>query len=404
MHARGRIGADALSEIFRRAERVGRPGRLDAAVVAAVHDRARDLRGRRTGEEPQPGAPGSRIGGCTIEAELARGGMGQVYRASRGGQPVAVKVLHPRRSAGGEDLERFRREAEAAAALAHPGLVGALVHGYDPGAKRHYIVYEYVDGGSLRDAIDRRGPLSEPEVVAIARDAAAALEHLEARGVVHRDLKPENVLLTGDGRAKLADLGLALQDGLSSLTGSDIVVGTPVYMAPEIILDEQARAGARSDLWSLGLCLWEAAAGRLPFDADAPWIAPQLDEDVSDVRIFRPEASDGLAQVLAGLVARDPAARYARAADLRADLERLERGELPLGPGAAASAPAEASGPVLAGALPAVDEEPAPGAPPRRRRPRTSAEAARRRGPAVVLTALVALAGLLLSLAGYEAA
>ena len=203
-----------------------------------------------------PLAPGDRVNTYIVERELARGGMGRVYlaRDERLNRLVALKAIAPELTSSPGERERLRREARAAGALSHPGI--CTVYALEEVGDSVFIVSEYVDGLSLRRAIDA-GPVPSPETVREAAwQLADALAHAHERGVLHRDLKPDNVMRTGDGRFKIIDFGLARHDDASPGTAQQFtqpaaIFGTPAYMAPERLTG--STADARSDLFSLGV-------------------------------------------------------------------------------------------------------------------------------------------------------
>jgi serine/threonine protein kinase len=201
-----------------------------------------------------------------IDAKLASGGMSTVWRAwdTDLGRPVAVKRLRAEIAARPASLERFRQEILASASLSHPGLLQVLDAGRDH--QGPYLVMELVDGELLSALLARLGRLSAPRSAGIASDLARALAHLHRRGLVHRDVKPGNVLITGSGETKLADLGICKRiGGRDELANPGVVLGTPTYFSPEQAAGEDATPA--SDLYALGLVLYEMLAGRPPFRA-----------------------------------------------------------------------------------------------------------------------------------------
>ncbi|UNX56398.1 Stk1 family PASTA domain-containing Ser/Thr kinase [Georgenia sp. TF02-10] len=203
-----------------------------------------------------------------VDARIARGGMATVYRATdrRLERTVAVKVMHPHLAESAEFVARFRREARAAARLTHPAVVA--VHDQGTTGDASYLAMEYVDGPNLRDVLRQRGALPLGEALSIAGQVLDALAAAHRAGLVHRDVKPENVLLTADGRPKVADFGLAraVTEATAATTGT--VLGTVAYLAPEIVT--QGRADPRADVYAVGVLLYELITGRQPFTGEAP--------------------------------------------------------------------------------------------------------------------------------------
>mgnify|MGYP001230598614 CR=1 FL=1 len=269
-------------------------------------------------------APGGIVGGrFRVLAPLGRGGMGAVFRAEElgSGRAVALKVLGGPSSP--ERVERLRREGELAARLDHPGIVRVHSAGNEGGVP--WLACELVEGARpLRDALPT---LPRAERLRLVREVAEAVGFAHAQGVVHRDLKPENVLLDGAGRARVADFGLARAEGLEALTRTGQLVGTPAYMAPELY-ESPTRAGPASDVWALGVLLYEALVDRLPFPAETlVELAGQLaTQDPPCPRAIDPSVPPALEAVCLQALARDPARRYPQAGALAADLARAVGG------------------------------------------------------------------------------
>ena len=269
---------------------------------------------------------GTTVGRYRIESVLGAGGMGVVYRGydTELGRPVAIKVLA---SDGNQDTRRrLLREARSASALNHPHI--CTVHEVGEAEGRAFLVMELVDGRVLRDMIPAQG-LPTDTVIRYGSQIAAALAHAHDHGVIHRDLKTANVVVTETGRAKVLDFGIARRtsgsadsdtESQSSVAGSGAAIGTLAYMAPELL--QGATADARSDVWALGVVLYEMATGRPPFQAATPF---ELVSAILRDPVPRPPACvpAGLASVILRCLAREPGRRYQRASEVESALEPL---------------------------------------------------------------------------------
>jgi eukaryotic-like serine/threonine-protein kinase len=270
----------------------------------------------------------------TLVELLGNGGMAEVYLARDNslGREVALKVLREQYTDDEEFVERFRREAMSAAALNHPGIVQV----YDRGRSEDgtfYIVMEYVPGGTLKERIKDERNLAPREAAEIASQVADALAVAHHRGVVHRDVKPQNVLLTASGEAKVSDFGIARAASSKTMTQTNSVLGTLSYMSPEQVRGD--RVGPASDLYSLGVVLYEMLAGELPYRGDDPIATAMkhLDEPPRNPRETNPAVPEELGALVVKLLAKDPEGRYASAASLSEDLRRICAG-LAVWPGA----------------------------------------------------------------------
>jgi hypothetical protein len=250
---------------------------------------------------------------------LGQGGMARVHQGldRQLGRQVAIKVLAPPFDRDREFVERFRREARAAAGLSHPNVVSVFDSGSDDGT--HFIVTELVEGETLADRLRRDGPMPPSDAVAVAVDIARALAAAHTRGLIHRDIKPGNVMLLPDGRVKVVDFGIARAAGSDTLTNTGVVLGSTAYLSPE-------QAGGqpvdeRADLYSLGCVLYEMLTGHVPFRADTPiaTMYRHVNEDApppSTIAPVQPELED----VVLRCLEKDPKRRFASAAELEAAL------------------------------------------------------------------------------------
>ena len=260
-----------------------------------------------------------------LEARIGAGGMSTVYRAidETLQRPVAIKLMNREVSTDSDQLERFRREARAVAQLSHPHIVGVIDAGEDgdPAHSRPYIVFECVDGETLKERIRRMGRLPIPEAVAYAIEIARALGAAHARHIVHRDVKPQNVLIDEEGSAKVTDFGIARTLDEEGLTADGRVLGTTDYVSPEQALGQPVTG--QSDLYSLGIVLYEMLTGEVPFKGDnqVAVAMKHVREEVPDVQTKRPEVSAALAAIVETATAKRPEDRYADDAELIADLE-----------------------------------------------------------------------------------
>ncbi len=257
-----------------------------------------------------------------LESKLGSGGMSTVYLATDEvlDRQVAIKLLHREISEEADQLERFRREARAAARLSHPNLVGVIDAGEDDG--RPYIVFEYIEGRTLKRRIQEEGRLPVDEAVAYAIEIGRGLTAAHARKLVHRDVKPQNVLIDPDGRAKVTDFGIARSLESKGLTATGRVLGTTDYVSPEQAMGEDV--DERSDVYSLGVVLYEMLTGDVPFSAETQVgvAMKHVNEPMPDVQARRPEVSAAVAAVVDRATTKDPRDRYGSVAEMVRDLEQ----------------------------------------------------------------------------------
>jgi eukaryotic-like serine/threonine-protein kinase len=256
-----------------------------------------------------------------LEARIGTGGMSTVYRALdlTLERQVAIKLMNREIATDSDQLERFRREARAVAQLSHPHIVGVIDAGEDGG--RPYIVLEYVEGETLKERIRRMGQLPVAEAVAYAIEIVRALGAAHARHIVHRDVKPQNVLIDEEGSAKVTDFGIARSLDDDGLTADGRVLGTTDYVSPEQALGHDVTG--QSDLYSLGVVLYEMLTGEVPFKGEnqVAVAMKHVREELPDVQLRRPEVSASLAAIVDRATAKDLRDRYRSDAELIAELE-----------------------------------------------------------------------------------
>ena len=271
--------------------------------------------------------PGDQIDRYELLTALGEGAYAEIYKArdTSTGETVVLKMPNPTLFSDPGLFQRYRRESDIARQLDHPG----VQRGVDLGADRSepYLVLEYVDGDNLRRVL-RSGPSPLPIETAVewGRQLAEAIAYLHTHGIVHRDLKPENVLVTTDGRLKIADFGTAMLEGARRLTWKHLSesLGTPDYMSPEQI--QGSRGDDRSDIYAWGVMMYEFLTGRVPFRGDN-WMAVMaghLGEHPTPIRKLRPDVPAALEAVVTHAMRRQPEHRYPNADDLLADLQRLD--------------------------------------------------------------------------------
>ncbi len=333
----------------------------------------------------------------TLVEPLGGGGMAEVYLAHDDvlDREVALKILRNQYANDEEFVERFRREAQSAASLSHPNIVSI----YDRGRSEdgaYYIAMEHVQRGTLKDRIKRDGALAPEVATGVALQIADALQAAHENGVIHRDIKPQNVLVTRTGDVKVTDFGIA-RAASSPLTQTSAVLGTAGYMSPEQAMGQPV--GPQSDLYSLGVVLYEMLAGELPYDAESPisLALKHVNEPPRSPREANPSVPETLDAITLKLLAKNPEDRYASAAELADDLERVRSGLNPTAMDAerttAAMTTPLASSPTTSGERTAKTAVRSPVTPP----PRAPGSEGRRggysRALAALLFGLVLLAG-----------
>jgi tRNA A-37 threonylcarbamoyl transferase component Bud32 len=281
---------------------------------------------------------GRMVGQARLLKRLGRGGMGDVYLAAHGelNKTVAIKILPPDLTRNEELIQRFRREAQSAARLEHPNLVEI----YDVGEENgfHYITMAYVEGMNLQELMDDAKRLEPREAARIAYEVARGLEAVHAEGIIHRDIKPANILISSRGEVKIVDFGLAFDaDDKTTLTIPGAVMGTPWYLSPEQA--EGKRADLRSDLYSLGICLYLLVTGVRPFIGETHMsvLYKQIHEKPKDPRLHNPDLPGFLADLILRALEKKPEKRFSTASDMARELDRFLKGNYPAG---APSAPA----------------------------------------------------------------
>jgi serine/threonine protein kinase len=269
---------------------------------------------------------GDQLDRYRIDALVARSGMASIFRATdtRDGRGVAIKIPHPETEADPVFFDRFRREAEIGQKLDHPGVMKVYPN---PGASRVYMVMEWVEGNLLRRLLQRQARMAPEQAIPLVIGIADALDYIHRHGVVHRDLKPENIMIEPGGHVKLIDFGVAGSLGARRLTFGKLsqVVGTPDYISPEQVRGK--RGDGRSDIYALGVMLYEMLAGRVPFEGGNPFaiMHDRLMNHPTPPRVLNPDISPALQEVIYRALEREPQDRYSTAAEMAWDLEHLDQ-------------------------------------------------------------------------------
>ncbi len=310
----------------------------------------------------------------SIVRRLGKGGMGVIYLALHRvlQKPFALKVISPAVLDNPDILARFHAEARAAAQLDHPNI--ARAHDADQAGELHFLVMEYVEGMSLAQLLEKRGPLSVASACHCVCQAALGLQHACERGMVHRDIKPQNLMLTPKGQIKVLDFGLARLRGERKeggrLTRADSFMGTPEYVAPEQATDART-ADIRADIYSLGCTLYALLIGRPPFQEETmvKLVLAHIEQEPTPLRELRPDVPAEVAAVAAKMLAKDPAQRYQRPIDVAQTLAPFAKAVSKVRPAGTAPAPQAGAGTVVGGDTSRVKEPSGGVSKPRSRKP-----------------------------------
>jgi len=258
--------------------------------------------------------------------ELGKGGMGKVYRVldKKLNEEVALKLIRPEVASDKQTIERFNNELKLARKIAHRN-VGKMYELMED-AGTHYITMEYVPGQDLRGLIRQMGRLTTGKAVSIARQVCAGLAEAHHLGVVHRDLKPQNIMMDEDGNARIMDFGIARSLKAKGITGAGVIIGTPEYMSPEQV--EGKEVDERTDIYSLGIILYEMLTGRVPFEGDTPFTigVKHKSELPRDPRQINAQIPEDLGRLVLKCLEKDKTKRYQNVKDLDGDLEKVEEG------------------------------------------------------------------------------
>ncbi len=270
--------------------------------------------------------PGEQLDNYRIEALVARSGMASIFRATdmRTGTQVALKVPHPEVESEPVFFDRFRREQDIGTKMDHPAVMKVFD---DKNRSRVYMAMEWIDGKLLRDIIRDEGKLPEERAIRLTIAICEALEYIHSRNVFHRDLKPENIMVDAEDRVKLIDFGIAGQEGARRLTFAKLsnVMGTPDYISPEQV--KGRRGDSRSDIYALGIMLYEMLTGQTPFKGSNAFaiMNDRLLNNPVPPREVNPQISPQLQEVIYRAIERDPKNRYASARELAKDLTSLDQ-------------------------------------------------------------------------------
>jgi len=261
-----------------------------------------------------------------IIEELGKGGMGRVYKVhdTKIGEKIALKLIRPEAVLDRKAVERFSNELKLARKIRHKNICQVFDLGEDQGTR--YITMEYIHGEDLKQLIRKVGRLSPGQAIGITRQVCDGLAEAHKLGVVHRDLKPQNIMIDEDGSARIMDFGIARSLSGKGITGAGVMIGTPEYMSPEQV--EGKETDPRSDIYSLGVILYEMVTGRVPFEGDTPFTigVKHKSEPPQDPKELNVQIPEDLSRVILRCLEKDKAKRYQTAGEVRTELERIERG------------------------------------------------------------------------------
>ncbi len=281
---------------------------------------------------PSKNESGTRIPGYKLKKKLGEGAMGKVYKAIQISmdRPVAIKILSPDLKNDESYTKRFFREARSVAKLNHPNIIRGIDVGEHEGL--YYFVMEYVEGRTLREIFEENGKIPEEDVLDIGEQIGQALSHAEENNLIHRDIKPDNIMIDQEGRAKLCDLGLAkpVVGDNANLTQTNISIGTPYYMSPEQITDEND-VSIQTDIYSLGATLYHVLTGQVPYDGDhsTAVMTSHITDDLVPPRDVDGTIRRGTDVVIRRMLAQDPSERYQHPDEFVEDFKRLQEGKSP---------------------------------------------------------------------------
>jgi serine/threonine protein kinase len=327
--SRGLVTREEIEPCRSESEAASSPEQLLQRLVKAGH--LTPGQARRSAQEHSSGVH-QQIPGFQLLEKLGQGSMGTVYKGRQlsMNRMVAIKTLHPKLAADAELLQRLVREAHHAAKLSHNNIVQAIDVG--SAGNLHYFVMEYVEGPTIKEGLEKGKIYGEREALEIILQVAHSLQHAHGRGLIHRDVKPANIIITTEGVAKLADLGMAREtsDEAGARREKGVTMGTPFYIAPEQIMGREDIDG-RVDVYSLGATLYHMVTGQPPFPmakVDAV-LSAHLKQELTPPDHLNTSLSSGLGEVVEFMMAKKRAKRYQSPADLIIDLECLLNGQPP---------------------------------------------------------------------------